>query len=124
LPSPTNRLLDIEDGTVRFRRKDYRDGNRQKVMTVSADEFIRRFLLHTLPDGFHRIRYCGFLANRHRAQKLARCRELLAMPVPEPLLDQSEQDYRDSYEELTGVSLKECPANGADRGGAPSAASE
>jgi hypothetical protein len=105
-----NRLLDIEDGTVRFRWKDYRDHDRQKVMTVSADEFIRRFLLHVQPEGFHRIRYYGFLANRHRAQKLARCRELLGMPVPEPMHDQSEQDYRHHYEELTGVSLKECPA--------------
>jgi hypothetical protein len=105
-----NRLLDIDDGTVRFRWKDYRDHNRQKVMTVSADEFIRRFLLHVLPEGFHRIRYYGFLGNRHRSQKLVRCRELLGMPVPEPLHDQSEQDYLDHYEELTGVSLKECPA--------------
>ena len=105
-----NRLLDIEDGTVRFRWKDYRDHDRQKVMTVSADEFIRRFLLHVLPEGFHRIRYYGFLGNRHRAQKLALCRELLAMPVPEPLHDQSEHDYRDHYEELTGVSLRQCPA--------------
>lgn len=104
-----NRLLNIEDDTVRFRWKDYRDHDRQKVMTVSANEFIRRFLLHVLPDGFHRIRYYGFLSNRHRAQKLARCRELLAMPVPEPLHDQSEQDYRDHYEELTGVSLRQCP---------------
>lgn len=105
-----NRLLNIEDGTVRFRCKDYRDHNRQKVMTVSADEFIRRFLLHVLPEGFHRIRYYGFLGNRHRAQKLARCRELLRMPVPEPLQDQTEQDYRDHYEELTGLSLRQCPA--------------
>ena len=105
-----NRLLDIEDGTVRFRWKDYRDHDRQKVMTVSADEFIRRFLLHVLPEGFHRIRHYGFLGNRHRAEKLARCRELLAMPVPEPMHDQSEKDYRDNYEELTGISLKQCPA--------------
>lgn len=52
-----NRLVDIEDGAVRFRWKDYRHGDRQKVMTVSTDEFIRRFLLHVLPEGFHRIRY-------------------------------------------------------------------
>ena len=52
-----NRLLDIENGTVRFRWKDYRDHNRQKVMTVAADEFIRRLLLHVQPEGFHRIRY-------------------------------------------------------------------
>jgi Putative transposase/Transposase zinc-binding domain len=104
-----NRLLAIDDGTVCFRWKDYRDRDRQKAMTVSADEFIRRFLLHVLPEGFHRIRYYGFLGNRHRAQKLARCRELLGMPVPEACDHQAEQDYRDRYEELTGVSLKQCP---------------
>ncbi len=105
-----NRLLDIADGSVRFRWKDYRDRNRQKAMTVSADEFIRRFLLHVLPEGFHRIRYYGFLGNRHRAQKLARCRELLRMPALQPSDDQLEEDYRDHFEELTGVSLTQCPA--------------
>lgn len=105
-----NRLLGIDDDKVRFRWKDYRDHNRQKVMTVSAEEFIRRFLLHVPPKGFHRIRYYGFLGNRHRTQKLARCRELLSMPVPQPLDNQSEKDYRDRSEELTGVSLKQCPA--------------
>jgi hypothetical protein len=104
-----NRPLDIEDGTVRFRWKDYRDRNRQKIMTVSADEFIRRFLLHVLPEGFHRVRYYGFLGHRHRAEKLARCRELLRMPIPKPLGDQCQKDYREHYEELTGVSLKQCP---------------
>lgn len=105
-----NRLLDIDGDKVRFRWKDYRDRNRQKVMTVSAEEFIRRFLLHVPPEGFHRIRYYGFLGNRHRTQKLARCRELLAMPAPQPLDNQAEEDYRDRYEELTGVCLKQCPA--------------
>jgi hypothetical protein len=105
-----NRLIDIEDGAVRFRWKDYRHGNRQKVMTVSTHEFIRRFLLHVLPEGFHRIRYYGFLGNRHRAQKLAHCRDLLGMPVPEPSVDPSEKDYRDRCEDLTGHCLKECPA--------------
>ena len=105
-----NRLLDIADGMVRFLWRDYRDHNRQKTMTVSADEFIRRFLLHVLPQGFHRIRYYGLLGSRHRAQKLARCRELLGMPSPEPSDGQSERDYRDHYEQLTGVSLKQCPA--------------
>ena len=57
-----NRLLDIEDGQVRFQWKDYRDKGQQKTMTLSAEEFIRRFLLHVLPDGFQRIRYYGFSA--------------------------------------------------------------
>ena len=74
-----SRLLAIDDGKVRFRWKDYRHGNPHGAMTLTADEFIRRFLIHVLPDGFHRIRYFGFLCNRQRESKLARCRELLGM---------------------------------------------
>jgi hypothetical protein len=77
-----HRLLDIEDGQVQFRYKDDRHDNQQKVMTLAADEFIRRFLLHVLPDGFHRIRYYGFLGNRYRQEKLERCRHLLGMASP------------------------------------------
>jgi hypothetical protein len=76
------RLIALADGRVSFRWRDYRDHNKSKVMTLAADEFIRRFLLHALPDGFHRIRHYGFLANRHRADKLALCRRLLAAPAP------------------------------------------
>jgi hypothetical protein len=78
--------------------------------TLAADEFIRRFLLHVLPEGFQRIRYYGFLANRYREQKLARCRQLLAMSQPEPPDHQAERDYHDQYQELTGTSLTDCPA--------------
>ena len=63
---------------------DYRHDAQQKTMTLSAEEFIRRFLLHVLPAAFQRIRYYGFLANRYRAQKLAHCQDLLGMPAPEP----------------------------------------
>jgi hypothetical protein len=63
---------------VSFHWRDYRHHNKNKVMTLAADEFIRRFLLHALPDGFHRIRHYGFLANRQRVEKLALCRALLA----------------------------------------------
>jgi Putative transposase len=103
-----NRLLDIDGGKVAFRWKDYRDGNQHKTMTLSADEFIRRFLLHVLPDGFQRIRYFGFLANRYRAEKLALCRQLMQMPPPPPAAE-IPKDYRDRYEALTGISLKTCP---------------
>jgi hypothetical protein len=61
-----NRLLDIAQGKVTFRYKDYRHDGQQKTMTLQAQEFIRRFLLHVLPAGFQRIRYYGFLANRYR----------------------------------------------------------
>ena len=58
--------------------KDYRQNRKTKVMTLDADEFIRRFLLHTLPDGFHRIRHYGFFANGERSDRLELCRKLLA----------------------------------------------
>jgi hypothetical protein len=77
-----SRLIALADGQVSFRWRDYRHHNKNKVMTLAADEFIRRFLLHTLPDGFHRIRHYGFLANGHRTDKLALCRKLLAVPAP------------------------------------------
>jgi hypothetical protein len=77
-------------------------------MTLAAEEFIRRFLIHVLPDGFHRIRYFGFLSNRHRAPKLVLCRELLGMARTEPPADPP-ADYRDRFEALTGQSLRKCP---------------
>jgi hypothetical protein len=78
------RLVDMTDTDVAFRWKDYRHHGKAKTMTLGADEFIRRFLLHTLPDGFHRIRHYGFLANGHRAAKLVLCRKLLDMPPEAP----------------------------------------
>jgi hypothetical protein len=75
-----HRILDVSNGKVTFRWKDYRAKGSQKsrVMTLAADEFIRRFLIHTLPPGFQRIRYFGFLTNRFRREKLELCRSLLA----------------------------------------------
>ena len=105
-----SRLLDLEDGRVRFRWKDYRHHDKIKVMSLEAGEFIRRFLLHVLPAGFHRIRHFGFLANGHRAGKLALCRRLLAAPPPEPA--EPAGDYRERYRRLTGHSLETCPCCG------------
>jgi hypothetical protein len=89
-----HRLLDIAEGKVTFRYKDYRHDAQKKTMILQAEEFIRRFLLHVLPDGFQRIRYYGFLGNRYREQKLAHCRELLGMPTPEPPALETAKDYR------------------------------
>src|SRR6201987_1758399 len=100
-----NRLLDIVEDKVTFRYKDYRQEAQQKTMTVEAEEFIRRFLLHVLPEGFQRIRYYGFLANRYREEKLARRRELLSMPAPEQPALENAKDYRERYQELIGPSL-------------------
>jgi hypothetical protein len=76
-----SRLVAMTDDAVSFLWKDYRQQGRRKVMTLDAGEFMRRFLLHVLPSGFHRIRHFGFLANGHRAARLALCRQLLAQPV-------------------------------------------
>jgi len=109
-----SRLLAIDDGRVCFRWKDYRHSNPHGVMSLAADEFIRRFLSHVLPDGFHRIRYFGFLCNRHRERKLAICRELLGMRPDNPATAPPclPSDYRALHEALTGTSLTLCPACG------------
>lgn len=101
-----NRLVELKDGQVTFTYKDYKHEQRRKVMTLSADEFLRRFLLHVLPDGFQRIRHYGLLGNRHRVQNLIRCRELLAMPAPVP---QREVDYRERCRQLSGQDPLRCP---------------
>ena len=106
-PSPTTGWCPSTATSVCFRWKDYRDGSRQKVMSLRGDEFIRRFLIHVLPDGFRRIRYFGFLGNGHRARKLALCRELLRMAPAAPAKPPA--DYRDRYQALTGMSLRQCP---------------
>src|SRR5450631_4290610 len=98
-----SRLVNSDNGQVAFRWKDYRHHDKAKVMTLAADEFIRRFLLHTLLDGFHRIRHYGFLANGRRTAKLALCRRLLdALPPPPPPIDAG---YRERYRRLTGHAL-------------------
>jgi hypothetical protein len=79
-----SRLVTLDDAGVTFRWKDYRAKAREraKVMTLAIDEFIRRFLLHVLPGGFHRIRHYGLFANGGRAENIARARQLLSMPAP------------------------------------------
>jgi len=75
------RILSFEDGQVTFEWRDYADGNRKKVMTLDALEFLRRFLMHVLPERFVRIRYFGYLANQQRARSISRARELIAEAV-------------------------------------------
>jgi hypothetical protein len=109
-----HRLLDIDGGQVRFTYKDYRADvpDSSKTMTLAATEFIRRFLLHVLPTGFHRIRYYGFLGARYRREKLTRCRQLLGSTasLSTPTDAVSRTDYRDHVETVTGLSLRVCPA--------------
>jgi hypothetical protein len=71
-----NRILNDCNGQISFKWKDYRDGGRQKIMTLSAGEFIRRFLLHILPPGFRKIRHFGIFASRNKMKRLTLCRKL------------------------------------------------
>jgi hypothetical protein len=105
-----SRLVAMDDTHVSFRWRDYRDTNKTKVMTLQAHEFIRRFLLHGLPDSFHRIRHYGFLANGCRKARLALIRHLLEQPAPEPKVHAG--DYRERLRELTGIDLDTCPCCG------------
>jgi len=76
------RLVGLDDSHVAFTWRDYAHGSQKKIMRLNAHEFLRRFLLHVLPDGFQRIRHYGFLANGHRKAKLATIRKLLAVDAP------------------------------------------
>ena len=101
-----HRILRLEDGLVSFSRKDYADGNKHKIMTLDAFEFIRRFLLHVLPDGFVKIRHFGFLSNRHRNECLEACRMLLGVKKPEPA---SSETWQESLVRITGIDVTRCP---------------
>lgn len=102
-----HRLISADAGTVAFRWKDYRikAGDRQKIMRLATPEFIRRFLIHVLPDGFHRIRHYGLMASATRKVNLARIRTLLGQTMP----------VRDALPavEVAPLSLREpCPCCG------------
>ena len=102
-----DRLVSLTDGVVRLRWKDYADGDRVKVMPLAAEEFIRRFLLHVVPGGFVRIRHFGFLANRTRRAKLARCRALLGQAPPPPAAPT--ESVPALMLRLTGIDIERCP---------------
>jgi hypothetical protein len=108
-----DRLVSLEAGQVRFRWKDYARGNRVKTMTLAAEEFLRRFLLHVLPAGFVRLRHFGFLATRGRTVKLARCRALLAAPPPPP--PTPPESAAALLRRVRGVDITQCPVCGAGR---------
>jgi len=121
------RLLELRDGRVTFRYKDYADDHRQKSMTLDADEFLRRFVQHVLPPGFVKVRHYGLLANRHRAARLAVCRRLLLVAnlpsiIPSPDLATIEPAQLRCCPNCRGTRLvyRELPAEpAATHGSAP-----
>jgi len=110
------RICAVEHDQVRFRYKDYAAGSAIKELTVSAPEFLRRFLLHVLPPGFMRVRHYGLLANRDRAARVARCRVLLAgaatRDTPGADTAASTPSGAERIVHLTGVDILRCPVCG------------
>jgi hypothetical protein len=102
------RLVTLSKGRVTFRWKDYARGGRQRLMTLAATEFIRRFLLHVLPRGFMKIRHCGFMANRARTAKRDLCRQLLNVPLP-PVAASDDSHRFESAETHDTEPLRRCP---------------
>jgi len=100
-----DRLVEHRDRCVRFHWKDYTDHDRGKVMTLEAEEFLRRFLLHVVPRGFMRIRHFGLLANRTRRATVTRCRDLLGHP---PIAAAPPESIAVLLQRLTGVDLSRC----------------
>jgi hypothetical protein len=110
-----HRLLRLEGDEVVFTWRDRAHGDRQRTMRLHAHEFLRRFLLHVLPDGFVRIRSYGLLANRGRQERLARCREALGVAAddaPQPI---EEAGWAELLARLTGTDPLRCPKCGTGR---------
>lgn len=106
-----NRILKLENGKVSFKWRDYRDQNRWKVMTVSAEEFIRRFLLHVLPPRFTKIRHYGLLSSRDKEERLLLCKKLTNTPIlPKTMLTTAEMILK-----LTGRDITKCAVCGHEK---------
>ena len=102
-----NRIVNLQNGYVTFKWRDYRDNNKQKYMTVTAEEFIRRFLMHVLPNKFVKIRHYGILSNRNRSTKLRKCRQLTGTILS--VTSASKLSSSELLLKLTGMDLYVCP---------------
>ncbi|HVI72522.1 MAG TPA: IS91 family transposase [Pyrinomonadaceae bacterium] len=103
-----DRIVKVENGQVTLSYRDRKDGDRKKTIPLEAHEFIRRFLLHVLPEGFMRIRHFGFLANRSKKQALTQCRKLLGANTAS--LQSPSESAKDLLLRITGIDLSRCPS--------------
>jgi len=104
-----NRILTLQDGEVSFRWRDYSDGDRQKTMTVTAHEFIRRFLLHVLPHRYVRIRHFGLLSNRNRKDDISLCRMLLDSGKTATKEKDKQETWQEQLLRICGIDVTTCP---------------
>jgi len=104
-----HRIIKMEDNKVSFLWRDYSDGNRNKIMTLDAFEFIRRFLLHVLPNRFVKIRYYGLLGNKNRRAILAQCRKLLGVIGVKTINKDISETWQEFLHRVCGIDLMKCP---------------
>src|SRR5512136_913462 len=104
-----NRILHLRNGEVSFLWRDYADQNRQKIMTLKADEFIRRFLLHVLPSRYVRIRHFGLLANRKRKANIALCRKILGDDKTATKQNGRKETWQEQLFRICGIDVTICP---------------
>jgi hypothetical protein len=104
-----HRLVKLEDDKVLFRWRDYADNNKTKFMPLHAHEFIRRFLLHVLPDRFVKIRHYGLLANRCRREKIERAKKLLKVETTAASREQKAETWQERLLRMTGFDVTRCP---------------
>ena len=104
-----NRIVALENGYVVFKWRDYSDNNIEKYMTISADEFIRRFLMHILPSKFVKIRHYGILSNRNRITKLNKCKMILKVSKSKEDREMLKLSTAELILKLTGKDICVCP---------------
>lgn len=101
----------MKDGNVTFKWRDYKDSSKSKLMTLTSEEFIRRFLIHILPSGFMKIRHYGLLGNRNKKTKLKICKQLTNTPI----LIKEKLSTLELILKITGKDLSKCPQCGSDK---------
>ena len=106
-----NRILSIKNGFVTFKWRDYKDSSKKKIMTITVEEFIRRFLMHILPSGFMKIRHYGFLGNRNKLSKLKICK----IQTHTPMIQKVKLSSLELIEKMLGKSITKCPNCGSER---------
>jgi hypothetical protein len=104
-----DRLVKLEGNQVTFRWRDSADNNKIKLLTLETFEFIRRFLLHVLPDQFIKIRYYGIMSHRSRKGKLSRCKTLLGVSTSKEPKEVPKESWRDLLTRITGIDPRVCP---------------
>ena len=114
-----HRIVSMDDSKVTFKWRDYKDNNKNKLMTVTAGEFIRRFLLHILPNKFVKIRHYGFLSNRNRKEKIGLCKKLIAIVINkkyiEPLTQYQKLNAYEFMLKIKGIDITVCPCCGSGK---------